>query len=329
DVAHQQEDWNSIHKRVCELLIPIRTSTPFHSLQADRDHHQAQTQMRLKQLLELAHAEAKGRVLDGKYLEALPAGQLSLRCAMDLYGPDAVELVPAYLLLAEANVGSGSLTKAKGYLSQAEWTVMKTPGCSRTVLHQLHRNLGRLYTALGNYHSALLHFANDVYYANEEFGMNSIEMAGGYFLMAYVFIKQEKPDIANSLYSQVVNTCHAHLSKLVEHHSQSKTQGEQQFDEAQLAEVDQMLRVILEAQQQGAKTHPALSHSLAQTSLLCHSLAMLWFLCNNHNKALDFGRKAMEFSLQCKQDSLAESIQCLIQQAEKHFNAQQTDITHC
>ena len=47
--------------------------------------------------------------MDGKYLEALPAGQLSLRCAMDLYGPDAVELVPAYLLLAEANVGESQI----------------------------------------------------------------------------------------------------------------------------------------------------------------------------------------------------------------------------
>ncbi|XP_036435057.1 zinc finger MYND domain-containing protein 12 isoform X2 [Colossoma macropomum] len=328
DVAHQQADWNSIHKRVCELLIPIRASTPFHSLQADRDHHRVQAQKRLEQLLELSHAEAKGRVLEGKYVEALPAGQLSLRCAMDLYGPDAVELVPAYLLLAEANVGSGSLTKAEGYLSQAEWTVMKTPGCSRTILHQLHRNLGRLYTALGNYESALLHFANDVYYASEEFGLNTVETAGGYYLMAEVFSKQEKLDIANSLYSQVASTWHAHLSKLVECYNQTGNQGEQHFDEAHLAEVDHMLGVMLEAQQQGANTHPALSYSLGQCSLLCHSLAMLWFLCSNHDKVLDFGRKAMEFSLQCEHNSLAESIQSLIQQAEKHFNTQQNHIIH-
>ncbi|KAL7884858.1 hypothetical protein AOLI_G00076280 [Acnodon oligacanthus] len=314
DVAHQQADWNSIHKRVCELLIPIRASAPFHSLQADRDHHRVQAQKRLEQLLELSHAEAKRRVLEGKYVEALPAGQLLLRCAMDLYGPDAVELVPAYLLLAEANVGSGSLTKAEGYLSQAEWTVMKTPGCSLTILHQLHRNLGRLYTALGNYDSALLHFANDVYYTSEEFGLNTVETAGGYFLMAEVFSKQEKLDIANSLYSQVASTWHAHLSKLVECYSQIGNQGEQHFDEAQLAEANHMLSVMLEAQEQAAKTHRALSHSLGQSLLLCHSLAMCWFLCNNLDKVLEFGRKAMEFSLQCEQKSLTESIQSLIQE---------------
>lgn len=42
-----------------------------------------------------------------------------------------------------------------------------------------------------------------VFYASEEFGLNSVETAGGYFLMANVFAKQEKPDIASSLYSQV------------------------------------------------------------------------------------------------------------------------------
>lgn len=35
----------------------------------------------------------------------MPAAQLSLRCAIDIYGPDVVELVPAYLLLAEASIG--------------------------------------------------------------------------------------------------------------------------------------------------------------------------------------------------------------------------------
>lgn len=55
-------------------------------------------------------------------------------------------------------------------------------------------------------------------------------------------------------------------------------------DEAQLAEVEQMLSVMLEAQQNGVKTHPVLSHSLGQTMLLSHSLAMLWFLRKDHDK---------------------------------------------
>lgn len=40
----------------------------------------------------------------------MPAAQLSLRCAIDIYGPDAVELVPAYLLLADASIGEPTHT---------------------------------------------------------------------------------------------------------------------------------------------------------------------------------------------------------------------------
>ncbi|XP_076845790.1 zinc finger MYND domain-containing protein 12 isoform X2 [Brachyhypopomus gauderio] len=323
DVAHQQADWNSIHNKACELLIPIRAPAPLYSWQADRDHRM-QIQKRREQLMELSHAESKRRVVEGKFEEALPAARLSLCCAMDVYGPNAVELVPAYLLLAEANMGF--LSQAERYLSQAQWTVMKTPSCSGVVLHQLHRTLGRLYTATGSYRSALLHFANDVYYASKEFGLNGVVAAAGYFLMANVFAREEKQDVAVSLYSQVASIWHTHLSGLVEQYNQKGTRGDRYFDEAQLAEVNRTLSVMLEAQQQDVETHQStkLSHSLGQSALLSHSLAMLWFLCGDHSKALDFSRKAAEFIRQCEdQNSLAESIQSLIGQVEKHLTTQQ------
>lgn len=43
DVTHQQADWNSIHEKVCELLISIRTAAPLNSFKADRDFHHIQT----------------------------------------------------------------------------------------------------------------------------------------------------------------------------------------------------------------------------------------------------------------------------------------------
>lgn len=60
------------------------------------------------------------------------------------------------------------------------------------------------------------------------------------------------------------------------------------LDSAQCAEVNRMLSVMLEAQQQDVNAHPAcgtaLSYSLGQKALVSHSLAMLWFLCNDHMK---------------------------------------------
>lgn len=42
-----------------------------------------------------------------------------------------------------------------------------------------------------------------VYYASEMFGLDSTVTSGGYFLMADVFLKQNKPDVALSLYAEV------------------------------------------------------------------------------------------------------------------------------
>nr|XP_046199616.1 zinc finger MYND domain-containing protein 12 isoform X1 [Oncorhynchus gorbuscha] len=316
DTEHQQADWVGIHEKICQLLIPIRTAMPFHSLQADRDHHRAQILHRQEELIEISRAVAQKKLFEGKYQESLPAAQLSLRCAMDVYGPSAVQLVPAYLLLAEANVGLGSLSQAEGYLSQAEWTVMKTPECSHTVRHQLHRNLGRLYTATENLEGALLHFANDVsvkayqvYYASEEYGLDNIVTCGGYFLMANVFIKQEKMDIASSLYTEVASTWHSHLTKLLEKHTPGSMTLEHSFDEAQQAEADQMLRAMLKVQESSPK------QAAAQNTLVAHSLAMLWFLGGSPDKALEFGRKALQSSQLVPDHSLTEPIQGLLQLA--------------
>ncbi|XP_010873899.1 zinc finger MYND domain-containing protein 12 isoform X1 [Esox lucius] len=308
DTDHQQADWVGIHEKVCQLLIPIRTTMPFHSLQADRDHHCAQIQHR-QELIEISRAVAQKKLFEGKYQESLPAAKLSLRCAMDVYGPSAVQLVPAYLLLAEANVGLGSLAQAEEYMSQAEWTVMKTPNCSHTVLHQLHRNLGRLYTATENLEGALLHFANDVYYASDAYGMNNIVTCGGYFLMANVFIKQGKMDIASSLYNEVARTWHSHLTTLLKTHTEGSRTLEQSFDEAQQEEADQMLRAMLEIQESSPK------QDKTQNALVTHCLAMLWFLCGSPEKALEFGRKALQ-SIQLVPDhNLTEPIQSLMQLA--------------
>lgn len=50
------------------------------------------------------------------------------------------------------------------------------------------------------------------------------------------------------------------------------------IDEAQCVEADQMLRCILEFEEQCVKPRPD------QAAMLAHSLAMLWLLCNNYTK---------------------------------------------
>ena len=59
-------------------------------------------------------------------------------------------------------VGLGRLAQAEKYLSQAKWTVTKTPECKDDIKSKLHRNLGNLYATQENYENALKHLAEDV-----------------------------------------------------------------------------------------------------------------------------------------------------------------------
>uniref|UniRef100_A0A667WYF9 Zinc finger, MYND-type containing 12 n=1 Tax=Myripristis murdjan TaxID=586833 RepID=A0A667WYF9_9TELE len=270
---HQQADWVGIHDRICQLLVPIRSPAPFYSLQADRDTHRIQT--RIKQI---SRAVAQSKLFEGKYMEVQPAAQFFLRCATDIFGPGVVQLVPAYLLLAESSVGLGSLSQAKRFMSAAEWVVLRSPDCGPAVRHQLHRSLGRLYTMMGNLDAALLHFANDVYYASEEYGLDNTVTCDGYFLMANVFIQKGERLIAHSLYSEVARTWHSHLTKLFESLKQNSTSLEPSFDKSQRAEVDQMLRTILEAGENNS------IQNKSQIALVAHCLAMLWFLGGDPQK---------------------------------------------
>lgn len=143
------------------------------------------------ELIKICRVEAQRKLCEGKYQEALPAAQFSLRCAIDVHGLSDVQLIPAYLLLADANmgeedahssapptppsrtglavrvhlcvcVGAGNLPLVMELLSQAEWAVLKSSECTYEVRQWLHRSLGRLHAATGNLEKALLDFANDV-----------------------------------------------------------------------------------------------------------------------------------------------------------------------
>ena len=79
-----------------------------------------------------------------------------------MHGLASVELVPSYLILGEASIGLNRLLQAEEYLSQAEWTVLKTPECSNAIRSQLNRNLGLLFAAKGDFDQALERLAYDV-----------------------------------------------------------------------------------------------------------------------------------------------------------------------
>ncbi|KAM4563842.1 zinc finger MYND domain-containing protein 12 isoform 2-T2 [Odontesthes bonariensis] len=306
DAEHQQADWVGIHERICQLLVPIRTQTL--SLQ---QLSCIEKQLKKAELSDICRLVAQSKLSQGKHQEALPAAQFCLRCSIDVHGPNTVQLVPAFLLLADANMGLGNLALVAELLSQAEWAVLKSPECGHSIRHRLHRSLGRLHTATGNLEAALLHFANDIYFASEECGLDSTVTCHGYFLMADVFIKQGKMPIVRSLYAQVAYTWHCHLTELLETRLQNIRNpamlSDFSYDHSQQVEADEMLRAILEFVQRYSRKDST------QTALVAHCLAMLWFLGDDSLKAQGFGTTALNASQLIPNHDLAEPIQVLLQ----------------
>uniref|UniRef100_A0A8C0J8Z7 Zinc finger MYND-type containing 12 n=1 Tax=Chelonoidis abingdonii TaxID=106734 RepID=A0A8C0J8Z7_CHEAB len=298
DIDHQQADWVSIHEKICQLLIPIRTSFPFFNSEKERKHGMEQLLHRQKHLVDFTHKVAQKFVFEGKHEEAIPAALHSLHFSIDTCGPDSVELVPAYLILAEASTGLGRLTQAEEYLSQAQWIVLKTSDCSNGIQSKLHRNLGLLYAAKGNFEESLYHLATDIYFASCAFGTHDISTSGGYFHMANVFFRQNKMDIADSLYTEVsirYLVCYPSILCFILN-----------VGEAQQAEASQVLNAILDIREQAPKQQPA------KTANVVHALAMLHFLILDFPKTHELGMKAFLITKQLPNQDASEAIHHLL-----------------
>jgi len=87
------------------------------------------------------------RQVHGDFELSIPGAVQALRFSLDVYGAGKIELVPCYLLLAEANLGLGRHKQAEEYLSLANWSILKNPDCSNRTKSQLYRNFGKLYAS--------------------------------------------------------------------------------------------------------------------------------------------------------------------------------------
>jgi tetratricopeptide (TPR) repeat protein len=157
-----------------------------------------------KELLDLCTETAQKHLVQGKYELAVPGALQSLKLAIEVYGSESTELVPSYLLLAEANLGLRRLKIAEEFLSLANWNILKHPQAGSSMMSNLQRNFGRLYAAQQRYNEALQAFATDIYHSSLEFGPEKIRSAPSYFHMGRVFQSHQKSDRASSFYAKVV-----------------------------------------------------------------------------------------------------------------------------
>lgn len=318
EVEHQNADWVSVHEKICQLLIPLRTVLPFYDSEKKRQHGREQRISREKFLAELTHNVAQKFLFEGKHEDAIPAALHSLKFTISVYGLNSCEVVPAYLMLAEASLGLGHLSQAEEYLSQAQWSVLKTSQCSPAIQSKLHRNLGLLYAAKGNFEQSLYHLANDIFHASCAFGTNDVAVSGGYFHMGNIFFRQNRMDVADSLYTEVTEIWYNHFSRLIDHQFQSllspaeiNVLPEEEttadlLDESEQGEATQMLNAILDIREQASKPQ------LDKVVKVVFTLAMFHYLILDMPKAHELVKKTLRLTKTVHVEGLEGSVHRLV-----------------
>ncbi|VDD74500.1 unnamed protein product [Mesocestoides corti] len=196
NIEHQKIDWVGIHEQICSTLGRLRKPFGFIPSEEDRRKKMEEIQHIQLKMVQITKRAGQRLLLLGMPQEAVPAALQCLKFSSSAYGMASVELVVPYLILAESSLMLKRIDQAESYLAQAQWTMLKTQHeCPHAIRSALHRKMGLLYTAKGEYQAALESLAQDIFYSSCAYGPNHIRTAGGYFQMASVFYKSHCKDI--------------------------------------------------------------------------------------------------------------------------------------
>ena len=165
-----------------------------------------------------------------------------LKDAKGHFDEAAVELLPAYFIMAEANVimGGDRLKKAEQLLIAAYWNLLKsTSEDSKTSGEEgagdkdvsgyrasLHKTFGRLFTAQDRLDDAIKELSQGIYLDWIEYGPESIQLCSSYFYLALIFHKQGKKIETKSFYQKIVEIWKKHI---LEHEQNEENQIEEEL----------------------------------------------------------------------------------------------------
>jgi hypothetical protein len=235
---HFDIDWRGIRSLIAQDMVVLRERPKVIGSEEERDRRAEELMGIRKELLELCTETAQKFLVQGKYELAVPGALQSLKFAIEVYGNEATELVPSYLLLAEANLGLRRLKIAEEFLSLANWNILKNPQAGSSMMSNLQRNFGRLYAAQQRYNEALQAFATDIYHSSQEFGPENIRSAPSYFHMGRVFQSHQKSDRASTFYTKVVGVYTSFLEGWL-----NDSSGEQS-QEITAVEVEEAIEIV-------------------------------------------------------------------------------------
>lgn len=198
---HFDIDWRGIRNFIAQDIVILRERPKMIGSEEERDKRAEELMGIRKELLELCTYHAKKFLVQGDNDLAVPGALQSLKFAIEIYGNESTELVPSYLLLAEANLGLAATEKknlgiAEEFLSLANWNILKHPEAGSSMNSNLQRNFGRLYQAQHRYDDALKAFATDIYHSSLVHGPEHLRSAPSYYYMGRVFQSNEAADRA-------------------------------------------------------------------------------------------------------------------------------------
>ena len=215
-VEDQEMDWKSVHQKICPYIAALRANAPVLSTQEQRSSRADAVIRTKKHVLTICKQEAYRHLVQNNPELAHPACIQALRYASEVYGKNAIELVPPYLLLTEANIAAKYFDKAEENLCQAKWILLQYPKADPSLKSQLARNFGKLYTSKQDYDQALQYFASDIYFTALMKGPDHIETSVGLYYMGNVFIDKNEKKTASHIFEKVLLIWTPFLQKCIE-----------------------------------------------------------------------------------------------------------------
>ncbi|CAM9764482.1 unnamed protein product [Ectocarpus fasciculatus] len=236
-----EQAWHAgIMHKISPLIGPLRATPQIIGSEEERARREYTVQMSKRALIDLCQQEASKLLVQGRYDLAVPGAIQALAFSKEIFGDGSIETVPPYLLLSEANLGLGLLQSAEGFLSMANWSILKTPQCSNAIRSQLHRNFGKLHTAQNKLDEALDDLSKDVYCSSLEVGPEHIDTSAGFFLIANIFYAQRKVESSLAFYDKVVDIWYKFLASVRSDANLAENVGKAQLSEG----MDMLTRVL-------------------------------------------------------------------------------------
>jgi len=232
---------------VLSLIGPLLADLSFErnaqGTSQEREVHAHRARALMVEIARVTLELASQRVISKDFERSKPAALRCLRMLQLLHGDSSPQLVPAYLALAEAALGSGAADKAEEFLSLCSFVLSKQEQeqqqgnisqpihshstlteeekadekaaeirSAEAMLSRLHRNFGWLYASQGNTSAAIGAFSHDIMHCTRATGAESIEAAPGYFNLGRAFALQGDSGAAHGCFNKVIEIWQLRLS---------------------------------------------------------------------------------------------------------------------